>query len=112
MVVLLLQSRSWESHGLAVEHHMPSNAIAHSRTESACWRVQPFIVMIVILQTLAYLLPILSLATRRAEEEFVSLKRARKAHEAGTLQVSLLTCLICLILFVLEDGHHQPSDAA
>ncbi|KAK9821649.1 hypothetical protein WJX74_004202 [Apatococcus lobatus] len=37
-------------------------------------------------KTLAYLLPTLTLATQRAEEEFMKLKRARKAHEAGTLQ--------------------------
>ncbi|KAK9863559.1 hypothetical protein WJX84_010176 [Apatococcus fuscideae] len=37
-------------------------------------------------KTLAYLLPALTLATQRAEEEFLKLKRARKAHEAGTLQ--------------------------
>lgn len=41
------------------------------------------------LQTLAYLLPALTLATQRAEEEFLNLKRVRKAHEAGTLQVTI-----------------------
>jgi hypothetical protein len=38
------------------------------------------------MQTLAYLLPVLSKAIQNAEKEFVALQQQGKAHEAGTLQ--------------------------
>ena len=38
------------------------------------------------MQTLAYLLPVLSKAIQTAEAEFKSLQREGKAYEAGTLQ--------------------------
>ena len=39
-----------------------------------------------MMQTLAYLLPVLSKAIQSAEKEFVALQQQGKAHEAGTLQ--------------------------
>ena len=39
-----------------------------------------------VLQTLAYLLPVLSKAIQNAEKEFLELQQQGKAHEAGTLQ--------------------------
>lgn len=38
------------------------------------------------MQTLAYLLPVLSKAIQNAEQEFTALQQQGKAHEAGTLQ--------------------------
>ena len=38
------------------------------------------------MQTLAYLLPVLTKAIQNAEEEFQSLQQQGRAHEAGTLQ--------------------------
>lgn len=38
------------------------------------------------MQTLAYLLPVLSLAIQRSEEEFVQLNRKGRLRDAGTLQ--------------------------
>ncbi len=47
-----------------------------------CWLAQ----VRVLMQTLAYLLPVLSKAIQNAEKEFVALQQQGKAHEAGTLQ--------------------------
>ena len=44
----------------------------------------------VCLQTLAYLLPVLSQAIQRAEEEFRTLQKQGKEHEAGGLQALVI----------------------
>ncbi len=51
-------------------------------TRRVCWLAQVRFLM----QTLAYLLPVLSKAIQNAEKEFVALQQQGKAHEAGTLQ--------------------------
>ncbi len=43
-----------------------------------------------LMQTLAYLLPVLTLALQKAEAEFEELAKVGKAHSAGT-PLSLLT---------------------
>ena len=42
------------------------------------------------MQTLAYLLPVLTKAIQNAEEEFLRLQQQGKAHEAGTLQALVI----------------------
>ena len=51
-------------------------------TRRVCWLAHARFLM----QTLAYLLPVLSKAIQNAEKEFVALQQQGKAHEAGTLQ--------------------------
>ena len=79
-------------------HILKVNQLVGFISHSTLWLGSPC-------RTLAYLLPVLSLATRRAEEEFVSLKRVRKAHEAGTLQVNSAH-----LSYHIEHRQHHLSD--
>lgn len=48
--------------------------------------LHPLTLFSVFVQTLAYLLPVLTKAIQNAEKEFLGLQQQGKAHEAGTLQ--------------------------
>ena len=52
------------------------------------------------MQTLAYMLPVLSLALQKAEAEFEQLATMGKAHTAGMLHADnfALSCADCLYL--------------
>ena len=53
------------------------------------------------LQTLAYLLPVLSLAIQRAELEYQTAEKKGRPHDVGTLQVMQLLYLTVNMLSML-----------
>ena len=57
------------------------------------------------LQTLAYMLPVLSMAIQRAEAEALSLAGAGRAHEAGTLQAIVVAPSRELAMQIVRVAH-------
>lgn len=56
-------------------------------------------------QTLAYMLPVLSLAIRRAEAEHATLTQRRRNTEAGTLQAIVIAPSRELAMQIVRVGH-------
>lgn len=65
-------------------HHLPTHTWSDKPTP------QDLLLVYVSMQTLAYLLPVLTKAIQSAEEEFHRLQQQGRAHEAGTLQALVI----------------------
>lgn len=65
-----------------------------------------------MLQTLAYLLPVMSLAIQRGEEEFARLRKVRQEHLAGSLQAIVVAPSRELAMQIVRVGQSLLPTAA
>ena len=70
------------------------------------------LLVMALLQTLAYMLPVLSLAIQRAEAEFAELSRAGRPGEAGAVQALVIAPSRELAMQIVRVGQSLlPAEA-